>query len=61
MTQSKTYAESVKNNQPSGETPSNVTRNTNFRKTMREIRNEELAKESEKKLHPFNFILHGVD
>ena len=61
VNQNRTYAESVKNTPPSGETPRIPNETTDLRIIMKEARNEELAEESEKKQRACNIIVHGIE
>ena len=60
MNENKTYAESVKNMQPSSNIQCSPTDYIDFRTIMKEAKNEELAEESDKKLRKRNIMLHGV-
>ena len=60
MTQNRTYAESLKNIQPSAEPATIPTVVTNLRTIIEETRNEDLAEENEKKIRACNIIIHGV-
>ena len=61
VNQNRTYAESVKNTPPSGETPRIPNETTDLRIIMKEARNEELAEESEQKQRACNIIVHGIE